>query len=201
MIKAQRVGRRRMAPVCAVAACAAGVLSLSGCVAGSAQPISASPVVASSPASAAASSAPATPSQAANASVTPVPPPTQAPSTAAGAAPVLGAAFNPATGGYGTAKPSEINNGGDPTGIVASITWSSWGGATATGTGTSTYVANGESVAQGTQQTATVVAFDLGSCNGKPAYLKVEWYFAGKGQSFNANAYINACTGDHVGGF
>jgi hypothetical protein len=42
----------------------------------------------------------------------------------------------------------------------------------------------------------TVVAFDLGSCNGgPPAYEEVEWYFPGDGQTFDPNNATNACTG------
>jgi hypothetical protein len=37
--------------------------------------------------------------------------------------------------GWGTARPSEIFNGGDPSGLVTHIHWSSWGAATARGTG------------------------------------------------------------------
>jgi hypothetical protein len=49
---------------------------------------------------------------------------------------VLGAkAFAPRGVGFGTVKPSEIFNGGDPSGLVQNITWRHWGSATATGTG------------------------------------------------------------------
>jgi hypothetical protein len=37
--------------------------------------------------------------------------------------------------GWGTPHPSEIFNGGDPSGLVTHIHWSSWGGPTATGRG------------------------------------------------------------------
>jgi hypothetical protein len=37
--------------------------------------------------------------------------------------------------GWGTARPSEIFNGGDPSGLVTHINWSTWGGAVATGSG------------------------------------------------------------------
>ena len=49
---------------------------------------------------------------------------------------VLGAkAFAPVGKGFGTAKPKEIFNGGDPSGLVQNITWRNWGSSTATGTG------------------------------------------------------------------
>jgi hypothetical protein len=103
----------------------------------------------------------------------------------------------PAGIGFGRAKPTEISLGGDPTGILSRITWHSWGGSQATGTGTSTYVGPGQTVAQGAQETATVVAYDLGTCNGSPAYRQVTWYFPQHGQTpaDNGGTPINACTG------
>lgn len=41
----------------------------------------------------------------------------------------------PRGAGWGTARPSEIFNGGDPSGLVTDIRWSSWGGPSATGRG------------------------------------------------------------------
>ena len=43
--------------------------------------------------------------------------------------------------GFGQVKPSEVVLGGDPTGDIPEIAWSSWGGPEASGTGTSFYVA------------------------------------------------------------
>jgi hypothetical protein len=159
---------------------------------------------------AAGSSASATPTQAAATSPatvpsTPVPsspvPSSPAPSSAApSATPVLGqltGIFAHGTG-FGQARPAEIFNGGDPTGLVNKITWQSWGGTTATGTGTSTYVAGNQPVADGTQQSATVVAFNLGTCAGKLMYQAVEWYFPQHGQSFSSSHYENVCTGTFV---
>ena len=101
--------------------------------------------------------------------------------------------------GFGQVKPSKIFNGGDPTGLVTGVVWSSWGGTQATATGTSEYVAPGQSDAQGSQEQATVVAFDLGTCGGKLMYQAVEWYFPQHGQAFNPNTYENICTGTYVG--
>jgi hypothetical protein len=99
--------------------------------------------------------------------------------------------------GFGAVRPTEISLGGDPTGILTGISWQSWGGAQATGTGTSTYVAPGQSVAQGTQETATVVASGLGTCKGAPAYQQVVWYFPQNGQTpaDNGGTPIQACSG------
>jgi hypothetical protein len=120
-------------------------------------------------------------------------------SSAGGPEPTLGAAgaFGPNGVGFGTVRPEEISLGGDPTGILTGITWQSWGGAQATGTGTSTYVAPGQTVAQGTQEAATVVAYGLGTCKGAPAYQQVVWYFAQHGQTpaDNGGSPIQACAG------
>ena len=68
-----------------------------------------------------------------------------------GAAPTLGVAgtFGAAAVGFGQVRPTEISLGGDPTGIISGITWQSWGASQATGTGTSTYVAPGQTVGPG----------------------------------------------------
>ncbi|HXW79341.1 MAG TPA: hypothetical protein VEJ84_07565 [Acidimicrobiales bacterium] len=68
------------------------------------------------------------------------------PSAAAGAsttirAPVLGSKSfaGPPGVGWGTYKPAEVFNGGDPSGMVKSITWTGWGTAQAVGYG-QTYI-------------------------------------------------------------
>lgn len=101
--------------------------------------------------------------------------------------------------GFGQVKPAKIFNGGDPTGLVTHVVWSSWGGTQATATGTAEYVGPNQSVAQGTEESATVVAFDLGSCGGKYMYQAVEWYFPQHKQAFNPNTYENICTGSYAG--
>jgi hypothetical protein len=99
--------------------------------------------------------------------------------------------------GFGEVQPAGISLGGDPTGVVTGITWQSWGGAVATGTGRSTYVGPNQAVAQGTPETATVVAYDLGTCKGAPAYQLVAWYFPAEGQTLQNGGVptINACVG------
>jgi hypothetical protein len=117
----------------------------------------------------------------------------------AGSSPTLGVAapWGASAVGFGQAKPAEISLGGDPTGVVTGITWQSWGGDTATGTGTSTYVGPNQSTAQGVEETATVVASDLGTCGGGAAYQQVKWYFPQQGETLGsgANTSINACSG------
>lgn len=58
-------------------------------------------------------------------------------SLAAGQEVVLGSRSfaGPQGAGWGTARPSEIFNGGDPSGLVTHIHWASWGGASAVGSG------------------------------------------------------------------
>jgi hypothetical protein len=101
--------------------------------------------------------------------------------------------------GWGEVRPATVFNGGDPTGLVTGITWSSWGGSTAVGTGTSDYVGPNESVATGTQERVTITAFDLGTCDGKLMYRAVEWYFPQHGGAFDPGVYENICTGTYVG--
>jgi hypothetical protein len=100
--------------------------------------------------------------------------------------------------GFGQVRPPKIFNGGDPTGLVSHITWKSWGGARAYGTGMSDYVGPGQSVATGTQQPVTVVAFNRGTCHGRQAYRAVEWYFPAHGGRFTPHRYENICTGAYV---
>jgi hypothetical protein len=117
----------------------------------------------------------------------------------AGTAPTLGVAraWGASAVGFGEVKPAEISFGGDPTGLLTGITWQSWGGDTATGTGTSTYVGPNQSAAQGVQERATVVASDLGRCGGVAAYQQVKWYFPEQGETLSTGATttINACSG------
>lgn len=187
--RAQAAPRRLMS--CAAAAIAgAGLIAVTGCSAASsaaARPTATVTATVTAGSSVTAASPPAT-----------VPPPTQPASPAA--APVLGqltGAFAHGTG-FGQAKPSRIFNGGDPTGLVTGISWTSWGGAQATGTGTSDYVGPNQSVATGTQEPVTVVAFHLGTCDGKLMYRAVEWYFSQHGQAFSPGKYENVCTGSFV---
>ena len=100
--------------------------------------------------------------------------------------------------GYGEVQPSTIDNGGDPTGIVDAVHWNSWGGGQATATGIAEYVGPNQIVAHATEESATVVAFNLGTCNGKLMYQAIEWYFPQHGGKFDPNNYINICTGQYV---
>jgi hypothetical protein len=189
---------RRRAGLGAVALAGIAVAAVTGCSSGGSRPVASSSAVATIPATPAATTpVPTTPP--ATTPATPVsPPPTPPPA----AVPTLGQPagdFAHGSSGFGQVKPSKIFNGGDPTGLVTSVVWSSWGGAQAKATGTSDYVGPNQSVAQGTEQSATVVAFNLGTCDGKLMYQAVEWYFPQHGQAFNPNQYENICTGTYVG--
>lgn len=98
------------------------------------------------------------------------------------------------TKGYGSVRPSTIDNGGDPTGIVTDVSWKSWGGAQAIGTGMGYYDPPNVPVYRSTKERTTVVAFDLGTCNGKYMYQAIEWYFPESGGSFNPTNYLNVCS-------
>jgi hypothetical protein len=100
--------------------------------------------------------------------------------------------------GYGIVEPSELNNNGDPTSVIVQISWNSWGGSEAIGTGTAEYVGPSQTTSQGTDQSATIVAFDLGTCDGRYMYQAVEWYFPQHDESFDPTSYENICTGNFV---
>jgi hypothetical protein len=111
--------------------------------------------------------------------------------------PTLGKVWAPSQEGYGTIRPSTIFNGGDPTGLVTDVHWKSWGGPTAEATGTSIDDSHSVDVASAPQAQAVVVAFNLGTCDGKPMYQAIEWYFPSSGQQFDPENYINICTGEY----
>jgi hypothetical protein len=96
--------------------------------------------------------------------------------------PVLGAVFGSNQQGFGHAHPSHLYAGGDPTSIVKRIHWRHWGAAHAVAHhATAFWVPPQGPVAAGHFAKATVIASDLGSCGGRRAYRKVEWYFPGHG--------------------
>lgn len=103
------------------------------------------------------------------------------------------------TEGYGTVRPTVIDNGGDGTGVVTDVKWQSWGGATAIATGIAADTNDtSKPLALSPMGPATVQAFDLGLCDGKLMYRAIEWYFPADGNKFNPNSYTNICTGEYV---
>jgi hypothetical protein len=183
-------GRRRLT-IAAALACL-GLAAVAGCSSAS------SPSTTTAPTARATAAAPTT----AAASTPAASPSAQPPASPPSAVPTLGQpAGDFAQGtGFGQVKPAKIFNGGDPTGLVTHVVWTSWGGGRAVATGISDYVGPGQSVAAGTEERATVVAFDLGTCDGKLMYRAVEWYFPQHGQAFDAGQYENICTGTYVPG-
>jgi hypothetical protein len=102
--------------------------------------------------------------------------------------------------GFGQIKPAKIFNGGDPTGLVTRVDWRSWGAAQAVATGISDYVGPNQTVAEGRQEPVTVVAFNLGICDGRLMYRAVEWYFPQHKQAFDPGRYEDVCTGTYEQG-
>jgi hypothetical protein len=101
-------------------------------------------------------------------------------------------ASNPYMKGYGTARPSEISAGGDGSGNVEDITWDSWGGAQATGTGTARYGAGSYGMCgswlaanpgKDCTQRVPIIAYNLTNCGGHQGYSAVEWYFPQVGET------------------
>lgn len=97
-----------------------------------------------------------------------------APGTAlAQTTPVLGSkAFALPDGeGWGSARPRRVFNGGDPSGLVTEIQWTSWGGDTAIGYGLGNIFKP-----RGGYYHPVVVelrAQDLGHCGAQPAYTQL----------------------------
>ena len=194
---------------------AIGATAVTGCSAASAPPASPNfapaPTATAIPVSDAGSTAPSSAATSAAAATGPASALATPPAGSAAAASPASAGSSPAVpvlgrlaglfaqgAGFGQVKPAKIFNGGDPTGLVTKLAWSSWGAAKATGSGMSDYVGPGQSVATGTQQPVTVVAFDLGICHGTLMYRAVEWYFPGQSQVFSPSQYENICAGHYV---
>jgi hypothetical protein len=197
-----RAASRRSA-VCTAAAIASVGLGAAGC--STASHVAAGSTAAATTTATAPTAAPATASAAPTtrpAATTTSSPSVPASVGSAGPVPTLGQSAGVfAHGeGFGQVKPSKIFNGGDPTGLVTHVAWKSWGGARAVATGISDYVAPNQSVAGGTEEAATVVAFNLGTCDGKLMYRAVEWYFPQHKQAFDPGRYEDICTGTYVPG-
>lgn len=85
--------------------------------------------------------------------------------------------------GYGDAKPGMLDDGGDGSQVVTDVTWSSWGGSSAQGSGTGSYAAPDEPLADAKQEPVTLVASDPGQCDGHQAYRKLGYWFPNEGQT------------------
>jgi hypothetical protein len=92
--------------------------------------------------------------------------------------PVLGTAF-PYSVGFGHAHPKDLSVGGEAF-EVSHITWKNWGAAQSVGLGRALYVPPGKHFSEGVLVTAKMVAYDLGTCRGRRAYLKMDWWEPGR---------------------
>lgn len=113
--------------------------------------------------------------------------------------PVLGQSWGPNQSGYGERAPKRVFNGGDPTGLLQSIHWRSWGRKRAVGFGVGSFTWPGYSVADGIMAKAKIIVYRFGQCSGQPSYNAVQWFFPEYGQHFHPNVYIDACNGDYHG--
>ncbi|HEY2052953.1 MAG TPA: hypothetical protein VGH14_03355 [Solirubrobacterales bacterium] len=96
-------------------------------------------------------------------------------SAGAAANPVLGArSFAAPYGkGFGTAEPSEIFNGGDPSGSISDIKWSGWGNPSAIGYGLNPiFKPHGGYYRKPAR--IELRATNLGKCGKRAAYTKLE---------------------------
>jgi hypothetical protein len=74
--------------------------------------------------------------------------------------------------GWGSMEPGTIFNGGDPSGLISEVHWSSWGGAFALGRGrNSIFKPHGGYYRR--QVVIQVKATRIGRCEGHPAYLRL----------------------------
>jgi hypothetical protein len=118
-----------------------------------------------------------------------------APARPATPVPVLAEPIGRTSVGLGTVRPRTVTGGGDPAGAIDSITWRSWGGATARGRGIGCFVPPGKPIALCVRRPVEVIATRLGSCAGRRAYEDLGWWFPTEGQTFDAAAdfYLRGC--------
>jgi hypothetical protein len=108
---------------------------------------------------------------------------------AAAGTPTLGSHLGVPTKGFGQVKPKTVSLGGDPTGMASKLSWKSWGGAVAVGTGSGYYVPAGKPTADAVVATVTLTASSLGTCRGHKAYKRVRFSFEYKGKSHPGSSY------------
>src|SRR5450756_253858 len=177
-------------------------------------PVSSPPVVSATPTPVPTPVVTSTPVVPATPKSTPVAPKPAVVTPKPAAVVTLGVHWAPGATGYGTVRPSEISSGGDPSGSVSDITWTSWGGAQATGTGTASYGAGSygtctawKAAHPGSSETCDqrvpIVAYNLkASCGGHPGYSAIEWYFplAGQTRNLSTPSYGDLCSTDLISG-
>ena len=108
--------------------------------------------------------------------------------------PVLGDALFEEVG-FGHARPAQIATSGVIDGFIAGgVHWSHWGAAQTTGTGIGLWLPPGAvSESEKRRTPVKVVAYDLGVCKGKRAYLKMDVYFPRHGGHFHRGPYQGIC--------
>jgi len=112
--------------------------------------------------------------------------------------PVLGSSTaypSPDARGFGQVSPSEVFFGGEAESAVTEVTWTSWGANQATGTGTGFDNVGSPYASVGHFAPETIVAFDLGICDGTYMYQEMKEFFPGEGETFDTAQSINICTG------
>jgi alpha-tubulin suppressor-like RCC1 family protein len=109
-------------------------------------------------------------------------------------APVLGAAFFRSQG-FGHARPRHISYGAaSPLYRADKVRWKHWGAPRAVGFGIGWLLSpRAKTLADGHLAREEVVAFDLGLCHGKLAYLKLKWFFPGHGGRFGNSRAQETC--------
>lgn len=114
-------------------------------------------------------------------------------SEASAPVPVLGDAFVGSLG-YGHAHPVQLSSGGNAvTFMVRGLHWKHWEAKQAIGMGTGSWLPPGKPLSAVQPATAEVVAFNLGICKGKRAYLKMKWFFPGHGGSLSTSHANRIC--------
>jgi hypothetical protein len=110
--------------------------------------------------------------------------------------PLLGMPWAPDQVGFGTVAPTNVFNGGDPSGAFT-INWDNWGGTTADGHGSALWIGPGQITAEGTDQPAQFRAYDLGTCQGHRVYLHLAVWFPQHDEVFdpakNGEAFYKLC--------
>jgi len=95
--------------------------------------------------------------------------------------------------GFGKPYPSDVATGVIITTNVRHIHWRNWGAKRATGTGTGYWVPPGKPFSDARAAPAVVVAYDLGSCHGQRAYLKLDMWLPSRGGRFNSRYAYPTC--------
>lgn len=78
--------------------------------------------------------------------------------------------------------------------VVSDITWENWGGSESEGRGTALYTPTNKSFAESLREPTSILAFDLGDCQGILAYRKVVWYFPQYGEELDRTSSLDICS-------